>query len=114
MGYSRNIRGGFYCFGVGLLYFFVSHHHCYFHVPTFQEIDAITTQPSSENAESHSSAPEVTDQQPAAGGEKNQQNTEFAYDTQYSLAGGNCSKSKSSCLELRNDKAGLNIYQIRF
>lgn len=77
----------------------------------FQEIDAITTQPSSENA---GSAPEVTDQQPAADGEKSQQNSEFAYDTQYSLAGGNCSNRKSSCLELLYDNAGLNIYLIRF
>lgn len=87
-----NITGSFYCFGVGFIYvcmYLVIHHHCHFHIPSFQEIDAITTQPSSENAGSNSSAPEVTDQQPAAGGEKNQQNTEFAYDTQYSIAGGN-------------------------
>lgn len=83
----------------------------FFFITTFQEIDAITTQPSSENA---GSAPEVADQQPAASGEKNQQNSEFAYDTQYSLAGGNCSISKSLCLELLFDKAGLNIHQIRF
>lgn len=82
-----------------------------FFITAFQEIDAITTQPSTENA---GSAPEVTDQQPAADGEKNQQNSEFAYNTQYSLAGGNVSNSKSSCSELLYVKAGLNIYQIRF
>ncbi|XP_051237386.1 formin-binding protein 4 isoform X3 [Dicentrarchus labrax] len=58
------------------------------------EIDAITTQPSSDDAASHSSAPttapprpEVNAQQPAASGEQSQQSTEFEYDTQYSLAG---------------------------
>ncbi|XP_075894314.1 formin-binding protein 4 isoform X2 [Nelusetta ayraudi] len=72
------------------------------------EIDAITTQPSSENAESHSSAPEVTDQQPAAGGEKNQQNTEFAYDTQYSLAG--VGVEMGDWQEVWDDKSGCHYY----
>lgn len=79
---------------------------------SFQEIDAITTQPGSENA---GSAPDGTDQQPgAAGGEKNQQNSEFAYDTHYSLAGGNCLNSKSSYVELLFDKASFSIHQKRF
>lgn len=73
-------------------------HVCHFVIITLQEIDAITTQPNSENAASNSSQPEVTDQQPTASGEKNQQ-TGFEYDTQYSLAGGNCFKIKSSCLQ---------------
>ncbi|XP_035521161.1 formin-binding protein 4 isoform X2 [Morone saxatilis] len=58
------------------------------------EIDAITTQPSSDDAAPHSSVPttapprpEANAQQPAAGGEQSQQSTEFEYDTQYSLAG---------------------------
>ncbi|KAM9352142.1 formin-binding protein 4 [Symphorus nematophorus] len=58
------------------------------------EIDAITTQPSSDDAASHSSVPtaapprpQVNTQQPAAGAEQNQQSTEFEYNTQYSLAG---------------------------
>lgn len=62
-----------------------------------QEIDAITTQPSSDDAASHSSVPttapprpEVNTQQPAASEEQNQQSTQFEYNTQYSLAGGKC------------------------
>ncbi|TMS05285.1 Formin-binding protein 4 [Larimichthys crocea] len=58
------------------------------------EIDAITTQPSSDDAASHSSVPttapprpEVNTQQPAASEEQNQQSTQFEYNTQYSLAG---------------------------
>ncbi|XP_044047855.1 formin-binding protein 4 isoform X2 [Siniperca chuatsi] len=58
------------------------------------EIDAITTQPSSDDAASHSLVPttapprpEVNTQQPAAGEEQNQQSTQFEYNTQYSLAG---------------------------
>ncbi|XP_041794787.1 formin-binding protein 4 isoform X2 [Chelmon rostratus] len=58
------------------------------------EIDAITTQPSLDDAASHSSVPtiapprpEVNTQQPAASEEQNQQSTEFEYNTQYSLAG---------------------------
>ncbi|XP_042352216.1 formin-binding protein 4 isoform X2 [Plectropomus leopardus] len=58
------------------------------------EIDAITTQPSSDDAASHPSVPnatpprpEVNPQQPAASGEQSQQSTEFAYNTEYSLAG---------------------------
>lgn len=61
-----------------------------------QEIDAITTQPSSDDAAPHPSVPtttpprpEVNAQQPAASGAQNQQSTEFEYNTQYSLAGGN-------------------------
>ncbi|XP_026221311.1 formin-binding protein 4 isoform X1 [Anabas testudineus] len=55
------------------------------------EIDAITTQPSSDDATSHPSGlittppkPEVT---PAANEGQGQQSTEFEYNTQYSLAG---------------------------
>lgn len=63
-----------------------------------QEIDAITTQPSSEDAGSHSSLPttnpprpEVNNQQQSAVSEgPTQQSTEFEYNTQYSLAAGNC------------------------
>lgn len=58
-----------------------------------QEIDAITTQPSSEDASANPSAPastppkpEVNTQQPGAS--EGQQSTE--YNTQYSLAGGKC------------------------
>lgn len=58
------------------------------------EIDAITTQPSSDDTASHSSVPntvpprpEVNAQQPAASQEQNQQGAEFEYNTQYSLAG---------------------------
>ncbi|XP_078113713.1 formin-binding protein 4 isoform X1 [Sander vitreus] len=58
------------------------------------EIDAITTQPSSEDAASHPSVPtstpprpEVNTQQPAANEEQNQQHTSFEYNTEYSLAG---------------------------
>ncbi|XP_028440505.1 formin-binding protein 4 isoform X1 [Perca flavescens] len=58
------------------------------------EIDAITTQPSSEDAASHPSVPtstpprpEVNTQQPAASEEQNQQHTSFEYNTEYSLAG---------------------------
>uniref|UniRef100_A0A3Q0SYX9 Formin binding protein 4 n=1 Tax=Amphilophus citrinellus TaxID=61819 RepID=A0A3Q0SYX9_AMPCI len=59
------------------------------------EIDAITTQPSSDDAPSHQTVPndapprpEVNTQQPAAGEGQNQQSTDFEYNTQYSLAGG--------------------------
>lgn len=62
-----------------------------------QEIDAITTQPSSDDAPTHQSVPsatppkpEVNTQQPAAGEGQTQQGTDFEYNTQYSLAGGNC------------------------
>ncbi|XP_018519625.1 formin-binding protein 4 isoform X1 [Lates calcarifer] len=58
------------------------------------EIDAITTQPSSDDATAHPSVPttappkpEVNTQQPAASEGQNQQSTEFEYNTQYSLAG---------------------------
>ncbi|XP_069018024.1 formin-binding protein 4 [Embiotoca jacksoni] len=59
------------------------------------EIDAITTQPSSDDATSHPSVPNATPpkpgantQQPGAGqGGQNQQSTDFEYNTQYSLAG---------------------------
>uniref|UniRef100_A0A3B4H0F7 Formin binding protein 4 n=1 Tax=Pundamilia nyererei TaxID=303518 RepID=A0A3B4H0F7_9CICH len=58
------------------------------------EIDAITTQPSSDDAPTHQSVPsatppkpEVNTQQPAAGEGQNQQGTDFEYNTQYSLAG---------------------------
>uniref|UniRef100_A0A3Q3X206 WW domain-containing protein n=1 Tax=Mola mola TaxID=94237 RepID=A0A3Q3X206_MOLML len=58
------------------------------------EIDAITTQPSSDEAASQSSLaaadppkPEANSQQAAASEEQNQQSTEFEYNTQYSLAG---------------------------
>ncbi|XP_059190949.1 formin-binding protein 4 isoform X2 [Centropristis striata] len=58
------------------------------------EIDAITTQPSSDDAASHPSVPtatpprpEVNTQQPAASDGQNQQSTEFEYNTEYSLAG---------------------------
>nr|XP_020469405.1 formin-binding protein 4 isoform X2 [Monopterus albus] len=58
------------------------------------EIDAITTQPSSEDTTSHPSVPtttpprpEVNTQQSATGEGQNQQSTEFEYNTQYSLAG---------------------------
>ncbi|KAK2918074.1 formin-binding protein 4 isoform X1 [Channa argus] len=58
------------------------------------EIDAITTQPSSDDATSHPSVvtttpprPEINTQQSAASEEKNHQSTEFEYNTQYSLAG---------------------------
>lgn len=68
-----------------------------------QEIDAITTQPSTDDAASHSSVPttapprpEVNAQQPAASEEQNQQSTEFEYNTEYSLAGGNCLYLRSS------------------
>lgn len=62
-----------------------------------QEIDAITTQPSSDEAASHSSVPttdppgpEVNNEQPAPSNEQSKQSTEFEYNTQYSLAGGLC------------------------
>ncbi|KAM7414227.1 hypothetical protein PAMA_019175 [Pampus argenteus] len=58
------------------------------------EIDAITTQPSSDDVATQPSAPasappkpEANTQQPAAGEGPNQQNTEFEYNTEYSLAG---------------------------
>nr|XP_033490002.1 formin-binding protein 4 isoform X1 [Epinephelus lanceolatus] len=58
------------------------------------EIDAITTQPSSDDAASHPTVPhtapprpEVNTQQPAASEGQNQQSTEFEYNTEYSLAG---------------------------
>ncbi|XP_008285331.1 formin-binding protein 4 isoform X2 [Stegastes partitus] len=58
------------------------------------EIDAITTQPSADDATSHPSVPNATPprpdasaQQPAASEGQNQQSTEFEYNTQYSLAG---------------------------
>lgn len=56
------------------------------------EIDAITTQPSSDDAASHSAVPTAAPprpetQQPAAGEVQAQQSTEFEYNTQYSLAG---------------------------
>uniref|UniRef100_I3JWC0 Formin binding protein 4 n=1 Tax=Oreochromis niloticus TaxID=8128 RepID=I3JWC0_ORENI len=58
------------------------------------EIDAITTQPSSDDVPTHQSVPsaappkpEVNTQQPAAGEGQNQQGTDFEYNTQYSLAG---------------------------
>lgn len=67
-----------------------------------QEIDAITTQPSSDDATSHPSGlittppkPEVT---PAANEGQGQQSTEFEYNTQYSLAGGNCAVFNIKCL----------------
>lgn len=62
-----------------------------------KEIDAITTQPSSDDAASHtpgqttnSPRPEADSQQPAVSGDQNLQSTEFEYNTQYSLAGGMC------------------------
>ncbi|XP_071360170.1 formin-binding protein 4 isoform X2 [Trachinotus anak] len=58
------------------------------------EIDAITTQPSTDDATSHPSVPtttpprpEVNTQQPAASEEQTQQSTDFEYNTQCSLAG---------------------------
>uniref|UniRef100_A0A3Q4HZ91 Formin binding protein 4 n=1 Tax=Neolamprologus brichardi TaxID=32507 RepID=A0A3Q4HZ91_NEOBR len=56
------------------------------------EIDAITTQPSSDDAPTPVPSatppkPEVNTQQPAAGEGQNQQGTDFEYNTQYSLAG---------------------------
>ncbi|XP_034541676.1 formin-binding protein 4 [Notolabrus celidotus] len=58
------------------------------------EIDAITTQPSSDDTASHPSAPttnlpkpEPDGQQPAAKEDQNEQSTNFEYNTQYSLAG---------------------------
>ncbi|CAJ1057341.1 formin-binding protein 4 [Xyrichtys novacula] len=58
------------------------------------EIDAITTQPSSDEPASHPSVPatnsprpEADAQQPAASVNQNQQNTDFEFNTQYSLAG---------------------------
>ncbi|KAM7003273.1 LOW QUALITY PROTEIN: formin-binding protein 4 [Tautogolabrus adspersus] len=57
------------------------------------EIDAITTQPSSEDPASQPSVPTPTPprpddtQQPAANEDQNQQSTDFEYNTQYSLAG---------------------------
>ncbi|XP_026166764.1 formin-binding protein 4 isoform X2 [Mastacembelus armatus] len=58
------------------------------------EIDAITTQPSSDDAASHPSVqtttpprPDINTHQPAASEGQNQQSTEFEYNTQYSLAG---------------------------
>lgn len=83
-------------------------HVCHFVIITLQEIDAITTQPNSENAASNSSQPEVTDQQPTASGEKNQQSAGFEYNTQYSLAGGNGFKIKSACLH-KNLKFNLRF-----
>ncbi len=61
-------------------------------LPLPQEIDAITTQPSSDDAASHSSVPTANPPRPevTASDQQNQQGTEFEYDTQYSLAGGNC------------------------
>ncbi|XP_056273427.1 formin-binding protein 4 isoform X2 [Pseudoliparis swirei] len=57
------------------------------------EIDAITTQPNSDDAAEPSAPtanpprPEVDAQQPSASADQNQQGTEFEYNTQYSLAG---------------------------
>ncbi|XP_070827585.1 formin-binding protein 4 isoform X2 [Chaetodon trifascialis] len=58
------------------------------------EIDAITTQPSLDDAVSHSSVPtiapprpEANTQQTAGSEEQNQHTTDFEYNTQYSLAG---------------------------
>uniref|UniRef100_UPI0037E724E4 formin-binding protein 4 isoform X2 n=1 Tax=Semicossyphus pulcher TaxID=241346 RepID=UPI0037E724E4 len=58
------------------------------------EIDAITTQPSSDDPASQPSVPttasprpEGDTKQPAASEDQNQQSTEFEYNTQYSLAG---------------------------
>ncbi|XP_062246640.1 formin-binding protein 4 isoform X1 [Platichthys flesus] len=58
------------------------------------EIDAITTQPISEEAASHPSVPtnippkpEADAQQPSAGDGQNHQSTAFEYNTQYTLAG---------------------------
>lgn len=94
---------------INLRQIFLGLKHVYhFVIITLQEIDAITTQPNSENAASNSSQPEVTDQQPAASGEKNQQSAGFEYDTQYSLAGGNCFKIKSACLQ-KNLKFNLRF-----
>lgn len=62
-----------------------------------KEIDAITTQPISEDAKSHPPVPtsippkpEGETQQPPASDGQNHQSTDFEYNTQYSLAGGNC------------------------
>lgn len=58
------------------------------------EIDAITTQPSADDATSNPSVknatpprPDANTQQPAAAEGQNQQSTDFEYNTQYSLAG---------------------------
>uniref|UniRef100_A0A3P8SUU9 Formin binding protein 4 n=1 Tax=Amphiprion percula TaxID=161767 RepID=A0A3P8SUU9_AMPPE len=58
------------------------------------EIDAITTQPTADDATSHPSVtnatpprPDANAQQPPAAEGQNQQSTEFEYNTQYSLAG---------------------------
>ncbi|XP_054475577.1 formin-binding protein 4 isoform X1 [Anoplopoma fimbria] len=57
------------------------------------EIDAITTQPNTDDAAQPSvptttpPRPEVDTQQPAASADQNQQGTQFEYNTQYSLAG---------------------------
>lgn len=88
----------------GSLYFYIyiyrNVHFCLtflFFFSQTKEIDAITTQPSSDEAASHSSLPttdpprpEVNNQQLAASQNQNQQGAEFEYNTHYSLAGGNC------------------------
>lgn len=63
-----------------------------------QEIDAITTQPSTDDAATSTPPrPGVNSQQPTAREGSNQQSTgaDFQYNTQYSLAGGNCAMLKN-------------------
>uniref|UniRef100_A0A3Q3L839 Formin binding protein 4 n=1 Tax=Labrus bergylta TaxID=56723 RepID=A0A3Q3L839_9LABR len=77
------------------------------------EIDAITTQPSSEDPASHPSVPTPTPprpddtQPPAANEDQNQQSTDFEYNTQYSLAGG---VEMGDWQEVWDDNSGCYYY----
>ncbi|XP_068459222.1 formin-binding protein 4 isoform X2 [Clinocottus analis] len=78
------------------------------------EIDAITTQPNSDDT-SQPSAPNTTPprpavdtQQPAAGADQNQQSAEFEYNTQYSLAG--VDVEMGNWQEVWDDNSGCHYY----
>lgn len=66
-----------------------------------QEIDAITTQPGSDQTESQSSLPPTDSLKPQSNSksanseEQKQESTEFVYNTQYSLATGKSTIFKS-------------------
>ncbi|XP_034391084.1 formin-binding protein 4 isoform X2 [Cyclopterus lumpus] len=78
------------------------------------EIDAITTQPNSDDTAQPSAPttipprPEVDTQQPAASGDQNQQSTEFEYNTQYSLAG--VGVEMGDWQEVWEDSSGCHYY----
>nr|XP_019957718.1 PREDICTED: formin-binding protein 4 [Paralichthys olivaceus] len=79
------------------------------------EIDAITTQPSSEDAASHPSVPtnippkpEADAQQPSASEGQSQQSTDFEYNTQFSLAG--VDVEMGDWQEVWDDNSGCHYY----